>query len=192
MCENKGIENSYTQLLINLTSELIIYVCVKHVLLRVCGNVLLRYLPTQSNRQCANLETKINHQLHEIVESRRKRIQSEGGVYGLDLLGLILEDETKGNTKGPKLTTQHVIDECKTFFFAGHETTSTLLTWASLLLATNPEWQDRAREEVLAVCGRTEVLTAEAMGHLKIVSKLCYIKQRECDSESPMCVCVCV
>ena len=143
--------------------------CVKHVLLRVCGNVLLRYLPTQSNRQCANLETKINHQLHEIVESRRKRIQSEGGVYGSDLLGLILEDETKGNTKGPKLTTQHVIDECKTFFFAGHETTAGLLAWTMVLLSLNQEWQDKARKEALEICGDKEDLEPNSLSRLKIV-----------------------
>ena len=119
--------------------------------------------------------------------------------YGNDLLGLMMAANHQRELKADKkknlsmmMSISEIIGECKTFFFAGHETTSTLLTWASLLLATNPEWQDRAREEVLAVCGRTEVLTAEAMGHLKIVSKLCYIKQRECDSESPMCVCVCV
>ena len=76
-----------------------IYVCLYHVLLRACCDVILRYLPTQSNRKCANLEANMNLQLHEIVESRRKRIQSEGGVYGSDLLGLILEEETKGKQK---------------------------------------------------------------------------------------------
>ena len=68
------------------------------------------------------------------------------------------------------LTMQQLVDECKTFFFAGHETTSTLLTWTFLLLAINPEWQERARNEVLTVCGSAEPPTSESINQLKVVS----------------------
>lgn len=44
------------------------------------------------------------------------------------------------------------MDECKTFFFAGHETTALLLTWTVMLLASNPGWQDKVRDEVKQVC----------------------------------------
>jgi len=62
-----------------------------------------------------------------------------GGGYGNDLLGLLLEawspeperqagsDDDEGTTT--TLTTGEVIDECKTFFGAGQETTATLLVW---------------------------------------------------------------
>ncbi|KAI5060848.1 hypothetical protein GOP47_0023353 [Adiantum capillus-veneris] len=62
-----------------------------------------------------------------------------------------------------------LIAECKTFFFAGHETTATLLTFMFLLLATHPEWQERLREEVFELCGRTEPPTADSLNHLKLV-----------------------
>jgi PHYB activation tagged suppressor 1 len=51
------------------------------------------------------------------------------------------------------MSMDEIIDECKTFFFAGQDTTSQLLTWAMFLLGTHPEWQHRLRDEVLRECG---------------------------------------
>ena len=65
--------------------------------------------------------------------------------YGVDLLGLMLSE-------GENFSVQQIVDECKTFFFAGHETTALLLTWALLLLAHNTHWQEKARLEVVDVC----------------------------------------
>ncbi|PPD96433.1 hypothetical protein GOBAR_DD06553 [Gossypium barbadense] len=51
-----------------------------------------------------------------------------------------------------KINLELIMDECKTFFFAGHETTALLLTWTVMLLATNPHWQQKVRDEVNKVC----------------------------------------
>uniref|UniRef100_A0A453SAN0 Secologanin synthase n=1 Tax=Aegilops tauschii subsp. strangulata TaxID=200361 RepID=A0A453SAN0_AEGTS len=59
-----------------------------------------------------------------------------------------------------------MVEECKTFFFAGKQTTTNLLTWATVLLAMHPEWQDRARQEVLAVCGLGELPAKEHLHKL--------------------------
>lgn len=45
------------------------------------------------------------------------------------------------------------MDEYKTFFFAGHETTALTLCWALPLLALHPEWQSILREEIERVSG---------------------------------------
>lgn len=73
-----------------------------------------------------------------------------------DLLGHLLMASLKKSTPAetPALTVADIVDECKAFFFAGKHTTSNLLTWATVLLAMHPDWQHKARQEVLQVCGR--------------------------------------
>ncbi|KAH7299602.1 hypothetical protein KP509_24G020100 [Ceratopteris richardii] len=100
-----------------------------------------------------------------------------GDSYGNDLLGLMLaanQGAMNGNARGLSMGLDELIDECKTFFFAGHETTATLLTFTFLLLATHPEWQERLREEVLEVCGNTQIPTADSLNNMKLVSMVIY------------------
>jgi cytochrome P450 len=49
------------------------------------------------------------------------------------------------------------------------ETTSVLLTWTMAVLSMHPEWQDRAREEVLGLFGKNKP-EYEGLSRLKIVS----------------------
>jgi cytochrome P450 family 709 len=65
---------------------------------------------------------------------------------------------------------EEIVDECKTFFFAGHDTTSHLLTWATFLLSTHPEWQHRLRDKVRRECGDDKVPTSDALNRLKLVN----------------------
>jgi cytochrome P450 len=67
------------------------------------------------------------------------------------------------------MTTEDIIGELKLFYFAGMETTAVLLTWTMVVLIMHPEWQDRAREEVLRIFGKNQ-LDSEGINELKIVS----------------------
>lgn len=83
-----------------------------------------------------------------------------------DLLGLLLQCQEQTNSE---MTIEDVIEECKIFHFAGQETTANWLTWTILLLSMHPNWQDKAREEVLQICGK-RTPDIESIHHLKIVS----------------------
>ncbi|KAI5054706.1 hypothetical protein GOP47_0029851 [Adiantum capillus-veneris] len=111
----------------------------------------VRHLPTSRNQYARQLKKRIEASVHDIIMRRGK------DYSGNDLLGILMDanrEEHRGSQKNSTLTLQEIVDECKTFFFAGQETTATLLTWAFLLLARHPYWQEKAREEVLHVCGK--------------------------------------
>ncbi|KAI5083147.1 hypothetical protein GOP47_0002890 [Adiantum capillus-veneris] len=125
----------------------------------------IRFLPTATNRYRWKLRKQITFTLEGIV---KKRVSLPSDAYGSDLLGLMLSALREGGQKNLTMSLEEIMDECKTFFFAGHETTSVLLTWTVMLLANHSEWQERAREEVLSLLGSRHP-DADSLNHLKIL-----------------------
>ncbi|KAJ6823874.1 putative uncharacterized acetyltransferase [Iris pallida] len=148
-----------------------VFLAQKELQVLLLANILNReipgykYLPTERSRQRWKLERKVRNTLMSIIQSR---LGSEHSSYGNDLLGLMMES-TRATQEGTGLSMDEIIDECKTFFFAGHETTSHLLTWTIFLLSTNRDWQERLREEVVKEC-RMEIPTADNLNKLKLVT----------------------
>lgn len=67
------------------------------------------------------------------------------------------------------MSMHEIIEECKTFYLAGHETSSQFLIWTMFLLSTHPEWQEKLREEVLRDCGK-ETPVDNMLNKLKLVN----------------------
>lgn len=109
----------------------------------------------------------------QVIEARERTANIEkSGNYGTDLLGIMMSAKDKqvgGNLRDVRMTTEEIIDECKTFYVTGHQTTATLLTWTIILLAMHQDWQERGRKEVLEVCGKNVYPDGDSVNHLKIV-----------------------
>ncbi|KAJ0987208.1 hypothetical protein J5N97_005564 [Dioscorea zingiberensis] len=112
-----------------------------------------RFFPSKFRREIKALKMEVERILMEIIQSRKDCFEiARSSSYGKGLLAMLLA-ETQKKREGFSYSLQTVMDECKTFFFAGHDTSALLLTWTIMLLSTNTSWQDKAREEVLRVCG---------------------------------------
>ncbi|XP_047054995.1 cytochrome P450 72A14-like [Lolium rigidum] len=130
------------------------------------------FFPTENNKRMKEINQEIEGLLRGIIEKRERTIDDDG-LFGNDLLGLMLQSNKDTETPSLRMSTEDVIEECKLFYFAGMETTSVLLTWTLVLLGMHPEWQDRAREEVLSVFGKDKP-NFDSLSRLKTVTMILY------------------
>ncbi|XP_052210465.1 cytokinin hydroxylase-like [Diospyros lotus] len=117
---------------------------------RYVGVPFSKFMCPKQTREARKLGKEIDSLLLSIIRARRK---SMDGSPQKDLLGLLLVENHADGRVGKTLTTRQLVDECKTFFFGGHETTALALSWTLLLLALHPEWQDQLRREIREVVG---------------------------------------
>ncbi|KAE8690947.1 CYP749A22 protein [Hibiscus syriacus] len=117
------------------------------------------------------LAKTIHDTVMKIVRKREEKVVTgEAENFGHDFLGLLVNAYHESDEKN-RLSEQDLVDECKTFYFAGHETTNSLLAWTFLLLATHTDWQDKARTEVFEVFGNRNP-DLEGIAKLKIINMI--------------------
>ena len=104
----------------------------------------------------------------KIAKKREEKVESgEAESFGNDFLGSLLKAYHDSDEEN-RLSEQDLVDECKTFYFGGQETTNSLLAWTSLVLAIHTDWQEKARKEVIEMFGNHNP-DSEGIAKLKTV-----------------------
>ncbi|HVH65042.1 MAG TPA: cytochrome P450 [Candidatus Acidoferrum sp.] len=102
--------------------------------------VLPPAMPTLTNVRVRQAVRNLDRIIFAMIERRRR-----DGAEHDDLLSRLLAAQDED---GSQMTNEQLRDEVMTFFLAGHETTSLLLSWTLWLLACHPAAQTRLRDEV--------------------------------------------
>ncbi|MED6143435.1 hypothetical protein PIB30_006009 [Stylosanthes scabra] len=114
---------------------------------RYVGVPFGRFFNVKKTLEANKLGAEIDRLLFSVIRARKESKNDDG----IDLLGLLMNGGGGGGGGGvgnDVLTEREVVDECKTFFFGGHETTALAITWTLMLLALHPHWQIQLRHEI--------------------------------------------
>ncbi|KAK9674534.1 hypothetical protein RND81_12G239000 [Saponaria officinalis] len=127
-----------------------------------------RFIPTKQNRRIMEIQNEIKYIIKTIINKRKNAIQG-GEKPKDDLLGILLESNKQDNNS---MTLEEIINECKIFYLAGQETTSTLLIWTLIMLSKHQHWQKFARDEVLNTFGSNNTPHYQGLNQLNIVTMI--------------------
>ncbi len=133
-----------------------------------------RHIPTKQNRRLDQMISKIDTLVRKVVHTRLQAVRNkETSSYGNDLLGRMFAAATDGwDEDSLQFNMASVLNNCRLFYFAGQDTVANAVGFTMLMLALRPEWQERARQEVLEVLGDEENFDASVFARLKVVQFL--------------------
>lgn len=121
-------------------------------------------VPTPANMRFKAAKETLDEIIYNIIKDRR------AGAAKPDLLTMLLD--TVDEETGERMDDTQLRDELLTMFSAGHETTSTALSWTMHELMLNPDIDTKLRAEIAAVGGAPVSLeTLMRMPYLDAVLK---------------------
>lgn len=106
------------------------------------------WIPTSSNLRLRRAMRPLNEAVRGVI-ARRGQATGNGDGAG-NLLSALLAGRDE---KGAAMTGTQLLEEVRTLFLAGHETTALALSYSLYLLATNPNTQSALQSEVATVLG---------------------------------------
>ncbi|KAH6831659.1 hypothetical protein C2S53_008741 [Perilla frutescens var. hirtella] len=132
-----------------------------------------KFTRTQDDIEADKIEQLLHDSIMKIVKRKQDEVRKgRADSFGNDFLGSLLKVHHDTDPK-TQISAAEIIDECKGLYFAGQETTYSLLSWTILLLAIYTDWQDKARQEVFQLFGQ-ENPNSEGIARLKTVNMILY------------------
>jgi cytochrome P450 len=128
---------------------------------------LMRILPLPSELRYRRAVRDLDEIVFGIIRDRRASASTLAEHAG-DLLGTLLAVRDEN---GNPMTDQQLRDETLTLLLAGHETTSTALTWTWYLLSQHPEVEQKLYTELKKVLGERPP-TAEDLPRLPYTERV--------------------
>lgn len=114
------------------------------------------------------------HDLLDVIIGAVDNGHSDEDIQSLnEAPDLTIGDKRKRAAEMTKLTESQLLENSLTFLLAGHETTASLLTWTTYLLAKHPLWQERARAEIEEFCP-DGVVELQVLNHLKLLGMILF------------------
>jgi cytochrome P450 len=117
------------------------------------------WIPTETNKNLINTRNALDEIILPIIDERKKI-----GNIKDDMLDMLMLSRYEDN--GEKMPVQLLRDEIITIFMAGHETTSSALTWTFHYLSQNPKAYTTLKQEIDTVL-QGEELKFEHLKQLK-------------------------
>ncbi|EXJ59488.1 uncharacterized protein A1O5_12113 [Cladophialophora psammophila CBS 110553] len=108
---------------------------------------LIRLVPARCNRDIAMARNIILSRASEIIEEKQQGVISNKQSRPRDIIGLIVKDNMAASEEDT-LSLEAMRNQVMTFLGAGHDTTATSVAWMLLLLAKNPDIQEKLRGEI--------------------------------------------
>ncbi|CAI9278802.1 unnamed protein product [Lactuca saligna] len=125
---------------------------------------------TKDDAESKMIDQMMRESIMDIVKRREKEVRGEINNFGNDFLGSLMK-ANQSFDHGYKVTIQDIIDEFKTFYIAGHETTTGLLAWSIFLLAVHKDYQEKAREESFKLFNKTNP-NSDDLSRMKMITMI--------------------
>lgn len=128
----------------------------------------LRHFPWKMNQQIAEAAINLRGICRRLIAEKRAAIK-ERNVDEKDILSVLI--------RSGQFDDDGLVSQLLTFLAAGHETTSSALTWASYMISLHPDIQSRLRHEVRTVIAESgtdvEGVTAETLDSMPYLHAVC-------------------
>ena len=110
-----------------------------------------KYIPLPSSIALEKARSTVRNTALNMIRQKEGEGIDKMGRGEKDILGVMIEENRRNRENGiphEALNQEEMVNQIMTFLAAGHETTSTAVTWALYLLSVHPNIQERLRNEV--------------------------------------------